>query len=145
MIDLLIVQGVKWAADVDHSDYRAELPLAHRGRNLDSEFFDAKKLGPMHATMRRSPAPVAVRLRDLPLLGRGVSSFASKRRGVYIVLRDKLARMIGQDPVGCGQSLAAQLMHVVQKLAIPVWLNTPFKELIFDGRRAVGILAEQDG
>lgn len=145
MIDMLIEEGVKWAADVNHSDYMSDLPHANHGRSLDSEFFNAKKLGPWRKSMRRSPAPVAVRLRDLPFLGRGTSSFASMRRGAYIVARDKLARLFGQDPVGCGQSLAAQMMCIVQKLEIPVWLETSLKEVIFDNRRAVGIVAEQAG
>ncbi len=145
MIDMLIDHGVKWAADVNHSDYMSDLPHAKHGRSLDSEFIDAKNLGPWLKTMRRSPAPYAVRLRDLPVIGRGTSSLASIAHMAYIYFRDKFVRLTGGEPVGVGQSLAAQLMMVAQKLQVPVWLETPLVKIIFENRRAVGIVAMREG
>lgn len=53
--------------------------------------------------------------------------------------------LLGKRYVGGGQALAAGLFAGLIKAKIPVWTNTSFKELIFNGNKIVGITALQDG
>lgn len=145
MIDMLIGEGIQWTADVHHPDYESDKPHASIGRDLDSKFFDAKKLGAWQKTMRRSPAPYAIRLQDIPYIGQGLSTPTSIARMAYVYFRHKILTALGQDQVGCGQSLAAQLMSVVQKLKIPVWLSAPMKQIVFEDGKAIGLVVSHEG
>ncbi len=140
MLDELIDAGMQLRADIDHPDYLSEEPHANVGRCVDTKIFDGKKLGPWLKTMRRSTLPFAVGLADLPVMGRG-----DRGRMAYVFLRYYFLKMLGQEPLGAGGSLVAQLMAVLQQHQVPVWLETRLEEIVFDGGRAVGVIVRSPG
>ncbi|HUL99918.1 MAG TPA: FAD-binding protein, partial [Mycobacterium sp.] len=134
MVEELIEAGMGWDAEPDHPDYLSEDPHAAVGRCLDEKVFDGKKLGPWLKTMRHSDlAPYAVQLADLPLMGKG-----NMRRLGYVLLRHYGRKLAGQQPLGAGASMVAQLMAILQQYEVPVWLETALEEVVFDAGKAVG-------
>jgi 3-oxosteroid 1-dehydrogenase len=140
MLDELIDAGMRLQADIDHPDYLSEEPHASIGRCVDPKIFNGKKLGPWLKTLRRSTIPFAVGLADLPVMGRG-----DKGRMAYVFLRYSLLRLLGQEPLGAGCSLVAQLMAVLQRQQVPVELETSLEEVVFDGGRAAGAVVRAHG
>jgi len=141
MVAELIESGMQWQAETSHPDYDSEDPHAAVGRCLDEAVFDGKKLGPWLQTLRPSPlSPYAVQLADLPEMGKGKLS----RLG-YVVLRHYGRKLRGQAPLGAGSSLVAQLMEILQRYTVPVWLETPLEEVVFEGDRAVGVIVRSNG
>ncbi|OYU34794.1 FAD-dependent oxidoreductase [Novosphingobium sp. PASSN1] len=142
MVDLMVEEGMGWTCDKGHADYQSQAPHSKFGRNLDSKYFNVKKLGPLAATMRRGPAPFAIRLKDIPLIGRGLSSVRSILQMGYVFTRGKVAKALGQDSVAAGESLAAQLMLIASRLGIEVRLKTPLRELVSEDGRICGVVVE---
>jgi 3-oxosteroid 1-dehydrogenase len=140
MLDELIDAGMQLRADIDHPDYLSEEPHAKVGRCVDTKIFDGKKLGPRLKTMRRSTLPFAVGLADLPVMGRG-----DRGRMAYVFLRYYILKMLGQAPLGAGESLVAQLMAILQQHQVPVWLQTNLEEIVFEGGRAAGVIVRSQG
>lgn len=144
MVDMLLDLGMGWTVDHDHPDYLSDQPCAGVGRDLDSKFFDANKLGRWKSTMRRGPAPYAIRLKDIPHIGRGISSLKSLSRMAFVFCRHKLMKALGQDPVGSGASLVGQLMAIADRLGVEVRLETPLHDLIVEDGRVVGAIVGID-
>ncbi|WP_340315779.1 FAD-dependent oxidoreductase [Rhizorhabdus argentea] len=140
MVDVLIEEGMGWTADRKHPDYLSDRKHAGIGRDLDSQFFDAKRLGAWRKTMRRGPAPYAIRLKDIQGIAQGISSVRSLSRMAFIFFRQKLMTALGQDPVGCGESLVAQLMAIAQRRGVEFRLNTPLVELVSDEGGITGVV-----
>jgi len=136
MMDELIDAGMQWDAEANHPDYNSEAPHANVGRCLDSRIFDGKKLGPWLRTMRRNSVfPFAVQLADLALMGKGKVG-----RMVRVGLRHYARKMLGQVPLGAGESLVAQLMYILQQYDVPVRLNTALEDICLESGRAVGVI-----
>lgn len=141
MVDELIDVGMGWDAEPSHPDYDSEDPHSAVGRCLDEKVFDGKKLGPWLKTLRHSTlAPYAVQLADLPVMGKG-----DMRRLAYVVLRHYGRRLRGQVPLGAGSSLVAQLMTILQRYRVPVWLETSLDDVVVEGGEAVGVVVRSQG
>jgi 3-oxosteroid 1-dehydrogenase len=140
-MDELVDAGMQWAADIDHPDYLSEAPHAKIGRGLDSKVFDGKKLGPWLKTMRRSTlAPFALQVADLPIMGRGDMGHILR-----VVFRHYIRKLVGQEPLGMGESLVAQLMTIVQRNGVPVRLETSLEDIVFEAGRAAGVVVRSKG
>ncbi len=135
MVDELIEAGMQWDVEAEHPDYVSEDPNAAVGRCLDERVFNGKNLGPWLKTLRPSAFPYAVQLADLPLMGKG-----KLRRLGYVVLRHYGRKLLGQAPLGAGNSLVAQLMTILQRYQVPVWLETSLEDVVVDGGKAVGVV-----
>jgi 3-oxosteroid 1-dehydrogenase len=140
MVDELIETGMQWQAETGHPDYISEDPHATLGRCLDEQVFNGKKLGPWLKTLRPSAFPYAVQLADLPLMGRG-----NRRRLGYVLLRHYGRKLAGQAPLGAGNSLVAQLMVILQRYRVPVWLETSLDEIVVDADKALGVVVSSNG
>jgi 3-oxosteroid 1-dehydrogenase len=141
MMDELVDAGMQWDIDADLPDYDSELPHASIGRCLDSKVVNGRKLGAMLRTMRRSTLlPFAVQLADLPPMGKGRMS-----RMVQVVLRHYSRKLVGQEPLGAGESLAAQLMMILQRLKVPVQLETSLREVVMEAGKAAGVVVTSGG
>ncbi|MGV7122401.1 FAD-dependent oxidoreductase [Sphingopyxis sp. 550A] len=145
MVKVLTEEGMKWGVDTHHPDYISESKFAARGRSLDPEIVNAKIAGPWLASMRRNALPIAVRVRDLPLLGRGTSSLRSFVAMGTAWLRDKVRRLVGQVPVGGGQSLVVQLMAIADRLGVEIRLNTELVDVVIERGIATAIRVCADG
>jgi 3-oxosteroid 1-dehydrogenase len=143
MVDALIEEGMRWRVD-RQPDYLAT-PHASRSRDLDPELFDLKQLGAWRNSMRRNPLPFAMTLNEIPDVGRAFSGLSSAATMARILIRQAIARALGRDPVGCGASLIAQLMNIVQRRSVTVNLASPLREVLIADGVVRGVVIEQAG
>jgi len=145
MIDFLRGLGVKFLRDRRGPDYRMDLPGSRVGRMLECETVDANRLGPWRNSIRPDGYPVAFRVSECAAMTLGPKTLPGLRMLSRIMARMMVGKLRGQQVVGTGRALVAQLMMAAQKLGVTVWLETPLQEVIFDGRRAVGVRVERNG
>jgi 3-oxosteroid 1-dehydrogenase len=144
MVDALLEEGMKWRVD-PQPDY-VGAPHASVSRDLDADLVDLKILGAWRHSMRRGGSPFALRVAEFPALGRAFTSFSSTWTLVRILLRQRISRWLGRELVGCGESLAAQLMAIVQRKGIEVRLNSRLHKIILSEGRAAGVvILQSDG
>ena len=137
-----------------YSDYHPEKGGNPQGRGLWASPIDQRHLGEDAATLRGGMARIpgaprgmwltSVDFRDLTYLRwgglRGAKALGRLARRVVA------ARVRGQRMMTSGAALITRLRLAVNQAGVPVWLNTPMKELISDADGSVtGVLAERDG
>ena len=141
MVLALEQQGLGWVRAPRYPDYHQDQPGARVGRTLEGVNFDGKKLGDWLKTMRRSEMPSMVMGTDdapvIPVMLRSLKAFS---RFMGIIARTAAWRVRGREPLCLGGTLMGQLMVIVQRLGIPVLLNSPLKSLIQDGDKVVGVV-----
>ncbi|MEU8238236.1 FAD-binding protein [Actinoplanes missouriensis] len=134
----------------DYADYFPELPGGSAtGRAIEPKPFDVRRLGADRARLR--PPAMAAPF-PMPVSGRTykwLNLVARKPRG--IVTGAKLLGLgvgglaIRREYVAGGGALAAGLFAGVRRSGIPVWFETPLKELIVEGGRVTGVVVTRDG
>jgi 3-oxosteroid 1-dehydrogenase len=144
LIDMLTGEGVRWASS-PQPDYESTKPHARAGRGLEMEIADGRPLGGWLGTMRRGGAPIAVMIRDIRLLARGMTTIATRFTMARVFLQHRLRVALGKAPLGCGESLAAQLMVIAQRLGVEVRLETALREVVVENGRATGVLVKTGG
>ena len=134
----------------NYADYYPERPGGSKsGRSLEPIPFDGNKLGNELAYLRKPMAEVPS---GLPLTGSGyqkigmvTSTWEGKKAALKLGvdwIRDKLR---GVWSLTMGQALSGSLRYAMMQAGIPLWLNTPFQDLILEDDRVVGIMAIKDG
>ncbi|BAL88298.1 putative FAD-dependent oxidoreductase [Actinoplanes missouriensis 431] len=134
----------------DYADYFPELPGGSAtGRAIEPKPFDVRRLGADRARLR--PPAMAAPF-PMPVSGRTykwLNLVARKPRG--IVTGAKLLGLgvgglaIRREYVAGGGALAAGLFAGVRRSGIPVWFETPLKELIVEDGRVTGVVVTRDG
>ncbi len=147
MVAALAGQGFEWTRAPRYPDYYQKAPGAKVGRTLEATNFDAHRLGPWLDTMRRSGMrPLAMNTDAAPQIPTSFRSLKSLMSTLRIFGRTLVFRLKGQVPLSMGETLVAQLMAVVQKLDIPVRLDTPLRSLVQDASgRVTGVRVGKEG
>lgn len=133
-----------------YADYYPEKPGGNpRGRAIEAELFDGKRLGTELAQLRppyiEIPGGLAFTASEFRRLGLVMRTGEGKFTALRIGARLLLHRLAGHKLLMMGQSLIARLRLSMKQRDIPLWLNAPLKDLIVEDGRVVGILAERDG
>lgn len=145
-ISMLSDQGIKWARAKKYPDYYPDLPTGMIGRSIEPMPFNMRKLGAWGKLKREGGIPAPIRNDDVYLLSRAWSTPDGFVRGAQFVFRTLGYLAIGRKPVGMGAALASHLMYIThKKLNVPVWLNSPIKELVIEDGIVVGAIVEKEG
>lgn len=145
-ISMLSDQGIKWARAKKYPDYYPDLPTGMIGRSIEPMPFNMRKLGAWGKLKREGGIPAPIRNDDVYLLSRAWSTPDGFVRGAQFVFRTLGYLAIGRKPVGMGAALASHLMYIThKKLDVPVWLNSPIKELVIEDGVVVGAIVEKEG
>lgn len=145
-VNMLADQGVPWVRAKKYPDYYPDLPSGMVGRSIEPQPFNMRRLGKWGKLKREGGIPAPVRNDDFYLLSRAWSTPGGFFRGATFTFRTLGYLLTGQKPVGMGASLASHLMYIVHaKLQIPVWLNSPIKEVVLKHNRVIGAVVEKDG
>ncbi|KAF2835760.1 3-ketosteroid dehydrogenase [Patellaria atrata CBS 101060] len=118
------------------------------GRSIEGQVFDLSKLGRWQKKMRMSP-----RVPNLPFytfegpkLFRAKSSLDGFLTAARVVRwRFWRNRLLGRAPVTMGMSLVGQLLLMNVKKKVPIWTNSPMKELIEKDGIVTGAIIEKGG
>ena len=146
MIAWLQQLGFHFAYGRGYSDYYPERPGGMAiGRGVEGERWNIKQLGPWADRLRgSSPLPMKTpEVAQIAVSLRTVKGFLTAAN--VIGVQTVGARLIGKKLVGSGNTLIAQLLHLVLQRAIPLWLQSPMIELITDGDAVVGVVVDHKG
>jgi 3-oxosteroid 1-dehydrogenase len=147
MVGMLAEHGVAWRRNSDHPDYYQHVEGAGKGRSLEVQVMDGRRLGPLLQTMRghdlQMPAFSSSFSGKLVRAWTGPGPFATATR---VQLSNWLWQLQGQKPLGLGRAVAASIMEVAARLGIPVFLGTRLTGLIMQSGTIVGArLADANG
>jgi 3-oxosteroid 1-dehydrogenase len=147
MVRFLESRGMKFL-HANWPDYYDTAPggLA-MGRSLAAPLFDVKELGSWAPKLAKHPItssmPVvsadAVHLNTLMVHWRGKQVMAGV---VWETLKNKL---FGRLTRGAGNALQGRLYQILLREQIPIWTDTPVKDLIMDEGRVAGVVVERNG
>lgn len=145
-MDMMEEEGIKWVRAKDYPDYYPDLPGGRIGRGIEVYPFNMKKLGSWRKQMRQGGLPVPAMTNDIWLLTRPLTTWQSFWRGARFTFRFLGTLITLKQSVGMGGAYAGSLMHIVRKLNIPVWLNSPITELVKDeSGRVIGAVIDKKG
>ena len=133
--------GMRWAASKDYPDYYPDKPGGMAGgRSIESEPFDARRLGDTFNTARskQSGVPVPIKTDDVWLISRAWSTPSGFIRGAKLVFRILGGLITGKKLVGLGGAYAGALMRIVKDQGTEVWLSSPLTKVIKEDGRVVG-------
>ncbi|MTB87161.1 FAD-binding protein [Aeromicrobium senzhongii] len=141
---------LKFGHMTDYADYFPELPGGSTaGRAMEPKPFNARKLGADRGKLRppalEAPFPMPVSGTSYKWL----NLVARTPRGIFVAAR-LLGMGVGglaikREYIAGGGALAAGLYAGVRARNIPVWLESPLKELIVEDDRVVGVVVQRDG
>ncbi|MFW6070740.1 MAG: FAD-binding protein, partial [bacterium] len=141
---------VQFQRAVGYADYYPERPGGMvDGRALEAVPFDGGKLGDEFDRLRKpameAPAGLAFTVSEFNKLGMIMSTWTGKWTAFKVGVRTIYNIVAGVKYLTLGQALAARLRYSLQEAGIPLWLNTPLTELVFEDDAVVGVVAEREG
>lgn len=141
---------VRFHRSVGYADYYPERPGGMAdGRALEGSPFDGNKLGKDLGQLRpmgiKIPAGLAFTASEYHKLGMITSTWAGKWTAIKVGVRTILNLMVGVKLLALGQALVARLRLSLKDENIPIWLNSPLKDLVIENGTCVGIVIEQNG
>jgi 3-oxosteroid 1-dehydrogenase len=140
--------GLRFRRTVGYPDYFPHYPGGSEvGRGIESVIWNTNKLGDWIDKLpkRVFPRSLPMGTLDVALILMAKRSFRGARRLGKIYAHHYVSKLLRQRLVGGGGALASQLLYQALRRNIPVWLETQVVELIVEGDRVVGVVAERDG
>jgi 3-oxosteroid 1-dehydrogenase len=128
-----------------YSDYYPELPGGMpNGRSIEPGQFDGNLLGAELARLNPpyipTPAGMVVFSADYKWLTLSAVNPKGLEVSAACLLRGTEAALRGEKPLTMGQSLAAGLRAGLLAAGVPVWLNTPLRDLHVESGRVAGVV-----
>ena len=146
MVTWLRELGFRFVYARGYPDYYPERPGGSaEGRAVEGANFDVKQLGPWQKRLR-IPMPMPMHTTDASKFAvslRTAKGFATAAN--VIGVRAIGGRIAGKHLAGMGGSLIGQLLHLALARSIPVWLQSPLRELLVEGGVVVGVAAHHEG
>ncbi|MBW7920079.1 MAG: FAD-binding protein [Anaerolineales bacterium] len=141
---------VRFHRSVGYADYYPERPGGTAdGRAIEGSPFDGSKLGADFKQLRpmsiKIPAGLAFTASEYNKIGMITSTWAGKWVALKVGVRTFFNMLTGVKLLALGQALVARLRLSLKDEGVPIWLNTPFKELVVEDGAVVGVVAEKDG
>ncbi|MCX7283361.1 MAG: FAD-dependent oxidoreductase [Novosphingobium sp.] len=148
MIDFLIAQGIELARGADFwPDYYDDAPGGCKtSRTITARYFNKAELGPEWAAKLRpgfvsQPAMLSEGL-QLPWVKK---SWKIKALFARIALRVIAGKLTGKQWVSAGASLQGRLLKAVLDAGAQVRTDSAVRELVVEGGKVTGVIAEIDG
>ena len=145
MIDFLVSRGIKLRRIPSWPDYYKAPGESVPGRTVVSELFDLKQLGEWQTKLRPGFLPLPANLDEamqVPLFKR---SWAAKKALLKVMARAIGDKLTGKQRVSTGLGLQAQMLQASLKAGTEIRLNCGVKQLIVEGGRVTGVVAQTDG
>ncbi len=132
-----------------YSDYHPDEPggLAE-GRGLEPKPFNGRKLKDDFQYLRppslEAPLGIAFTISEYHDLGMITSTWKGKYVALKTMFKTIFNLIFGIKFLTLGRALIARLRYAMKKQMIPLWLQVPFKELILENNKIVGVIAEKE-
>ncbi len=134
----------------NYSDYHPERPGGiAKGRALEGKPFNGRKLKKelknITALPYDVPLGISFSISEYHDLGMIMSTWAGKWTALKAVMRSIFGLLIRYRHLTLGNALIGRLRKSMQDANIPLWLNTPFEDLIVEEGKIVGVIANKEG
>jgi len=134
----------------NYSDYHPErsggIP---KGRSLEAKPFNGRKLkqdlNHLNALPYDVPLGISFTITEYHNLGMIMSTWVGKWTALKAGIRAIIGLMIRYKLLTLGNALIGRLRKSMQDYDIPLWLNTPFEDLIIEKEKVVGVIAKKEG
>lgn len=146
MIEWLSKLGFRFYYAPGYADYYPEQPGGSvKGRCVEPDFFDLNKLG-AYKNKINGALPMAMHTLDASRISLSFRVFSAFLHTANVMgIRSIGSRLIGKALTGLGGALIGQLLYLALQRSIPVWLNSPMVELIYESGRVKGVVVEKEG
>lgn len=139
----------RWEYTPGYSDYYPESAggLAS-GRAVEAQLFDLRKLGDDIKDLRTSGLPtkgMVLKSSEFHKVNMIMRTWIGKVKAMKVGGRLIRTLISGYKPTTLGEAVVARLYTSLKEAGGEVWLNTPFKDLIYKENRVTGVIAERDG
>jgi 3-oxosteroid 1-dehydrogenase len=118
------------------------------GRSLAAPLFDVNRLGEWGPKLAHSPITATMPVPSWESVGlfNAKSTWRGKWIGFKMVMRLVfLNKLLGKTIRGAGNALQGRLYEIVLRRNIPIWTDTPVRDLLFEEGRVVGVVVERAG
>ena len=146
MVEWLTSLGFRFSYTPGYADYYPELPGGSvKGRSIEPDFFDLKKLGPWKDKLNII-MPIPFHTLDAAQLSLSFRVFSSFLHTANVIgFRMIGSMLLGKKLAGLGGALIAQLFYLAQQRHIPLWVNSPMVALVYEGNAVKGVVIEKEG
>jgi 3-oxosteroid 1-dehydrogenase len=151
MVKYLVAHShMRFHRSVGYADYYPERPGGMvDGRSIEASPFDGSKLGDVFAQQRpmaiKVPAGLAFTASEYNKIGMLTSTWAGKWVALKVGLRTIFNLLTGVKYLALGQALVARLRLSLLDENIPLWLDAPLKEILFEKETVYGAIVEHAG
>ncbi len=144
-LEFLISQGLRFRRIPSWPDYVDAPGQSEAGRTVISELFDLKELGEWKGKIRKGFIPIPAYIEEAMELAYVTKRWSSTKALFSILGRTVFSLLQGKRLVTAGQALQAQTLHAALTAGTDVRVNSGVKELIVEGGRVTGVVANIEG
>jgi 3-oxosteroid 1-dehydrogenase len=147
MAEFLEEQGMQFVYADGWSDYYDTLPGGEpRGRSLLAKLFDIKELGEWAPKLSRYKGPsIPANSNEFPELFLLKRTWGGKRKAMQLAGRMLYQKITGKELVSNGAAIQGRMLQMALRAEIPIWTDTPVRELIVEDGRVTGVIAMRSG
>ncbi|TDN59231.1 FAD-binding protein [Paraburkholderia sp. BL10I2N1] len=147
MAEFLEQQGMQFVYGDGWSDYYDTLPGGEpRGRSLLAKLFDIKELGEWAPKLSRYKGPsIPANSNEFPELFLLKRTWGGKRKAMQLVGRMLYQKVTGKELVSNGAAIQGRMLQMALRADIPIWTDTPVRDLIVEDGRVRGVIAVRGG
>ncbi|MCP3710517.1 FAD-binding protein [Paraburkholderia sp. CNPSo 3274] len=147
MAEFLEQQGMQFVYADGWSDYYDTLPGGEpRGRSLLAKLFDVKELGEWAPRLSRYKGPsMPANSDEYPELFLMKRTWGGKRKAMQLGGRMLYQKITGKELVANGAAIQGRMLQMALRANVPIWTDTPVRELIVEDGRVTGIVAVRSG
>lgn len=117
------------------------------GRGLATPLFNARELGewePRLSTPKEGPRMPLHIMEQVKILSLK-QTWRGKAMALLLVYRKIKERLLRQSIRSGGGALLGRLFQIALREDVPIWTETPVRDLIIENERVVGVIAEREG
>jgi succinate dehydrogenase/fumarate reductase flavoprotein subunit len=146
MLDFLLGCGFEGRPSGRYPNYYPHLEDGQTPRCVESNAFNARKLGPWYAKVRQGSQPYPpVYTDECPRLFRAATSlpnivFAIRK----LFFRGLLRKMTGERLVTMGPALVCQLLYLNLQRKLSLWLQSSLEDLVIENGKVVGAVVSRE-
>jgi 3-oxosteroid 1-dehydrogenase len=147
MVRFLERQGMKFL-HAYWPDYHDERPGGiAQGRSLCAPLFDVNELGEWKDRLASFPltADLPIESRDAVSIFVAMTTWRGRIMAARLALRMLRKKLTGRELRGAGNALQGRLFQIALRKQIPIWTESPVRDLIVERDRVVGVIVEREG
>lgn len=146
MVKWLEDQGMKWIRTEGWADYYDDRPGGcTRSRSLAAPMLDAREMGPLFDKLRLGPMVMPLPADETRSITLATRTLPGMIAGAKLLWRFELVKRRGKPILSYGGSLQGRMLMLAGKAGLDMRAEHGVVELIEEGGRVIGVIAEHKG